>query len=119
MRYPGDLILLYVDGKPITYARVETVENDIKPGWFRFTMLLLGFPWQLVTWILKEDYIDGTPFTMEGVPIQLVSMPQPGKLSKSQDNAKTAGNEGHTPPSGEVISLEEMRKKKGQEYKER
>jgi len=119
VRYPGDLILLYVDSKPTIYARVESVENDIKAGWFRITMLLLSFPWQVVTWILKEEYIDGTPFTMEGVPIQLTSLPQPGKIPKNQDNTKTESDKEHNPPGGEIISIEEIRKKKEHELKER
>ena len=47
------------------------IEADIKRGWHHVTMLLLTVPAQTVTWILRETYIDGEPFTMGDIPMRL------------------------------------------------
>jgi hypothetical protein len=67
----GDLVLIHYRDKPMAYARIETIMPDSKKGWFHVTLLLLTMPAQAVTWILKEDYINGNPFTMGGQSMRL------------------------------------------------
>ena len=71
MRKIGDLVLIYYMGKPSVYARIEKIEPDVKEGWYQVELLLLTIPAQIVRWILREEYIDGTIFTMGGIPIRL------------------------------------------------
>ena len=66
-----------IDNKPSAYARVEGFEPDRKPGWWQIHLLLLTIPLQRVVWILKEEYFNGTPFTMQGTPMLLEPLPQP------------------------------------------
>jgi hypothetical protein len=67
----GDLVLIYHQDKPSVFARIESVEPDIKKGWFQVTLLFLTIPTHVVTWILRDSYIDGEPFTMGGDRMRL------------------------------------------------
>jgi hypothetical protein len=67
----GDVVLVHRKDKPALYARIEAIEPDVKKGWFQATLLLLILPAQVVTWILREEYINGAPFTMGGKAMRL------------------------------------------------
>jgi hypothetical protein len=67
----GDLVLVYVNESPSFYGRIENIEPDQKPGWYQVTFLFLGIPARMAVWILREEYIDGAPFTMGGTPLRL------------------------------------------------
>jgi len=82
MRKIGDLVLIYYMGKPTVYARIEKIEPDVKEGWYQVDLLILSIPAQMVRWILKEEYIDGTTFTMGGVPLRLGEI----EISNLEDN---------------------------------
>jgi hypothetical protein len=71
MAREGDVILVYYQEKPSVYARIEFIEPDIKKGWYQLTLLILSVPARTVTWILREEYINGSPFTMGGTPMRL------------------------------------------------
>ena len=71
MRQEGEVVLIYHQDQPAAFARIESIEFDVKKDWYRVTLLLLAIPTQTVTWILKETYIDGAPFTMGGIPMRL------------------------------------------------
>jgi hypothetical protein len=66
MRNVGEVILIYYEDQPAVFARIEAIEFDVKKDWYRITLLLLTIPSQTVMWILREAYIDGAPFTMNG-----------------------------------------------------
>lgn len=66
MNYEGDVVLIYYQDKPSVYARIEAIEQDIKKDWYLVTFLFLTIPSQTVTWILREEYFNGAPFTMGG-----------------------------------------------------
>lgn len=70
----GEVVLIYYLDKPSFYARIESIEADIKKGWYQVTLLLLTIPSQTVTWILRESYIAGEPFTMSGKPVRLEAL---------------------------------------------
>ena len=67
----GEVVLIYFENKPAVYARIEAIEPDIKKGWFHITFLFLTLPAQVVTWILRDSYIEGEPFTMGGKAVRL------------------------------------------------
>jgi hypothetical protein len=98
MRCEGDLVLIYFQDQPAVFARIESIESDFKKGWYQVTLLLLTIPPQAVTWILRESYVDGAPFTMGGRPIRLESvkkveakreLEKAGKSEENKGNGKT------------------------------
>ena len=62
----NDIVLIHFEDKPLVFARIEDITEDYKPGWNHVKLLLLQIPLQTVTWILRNAYIDGDPFTMDG-----------------------------------------------------
>jgi hypothetical protein len=67
----GDVVLIYYQDKPSVYARIESIVPDIKKDWYQVTLLMLTIPAQATTWILREEYINGTPYTMGGQPLRI------------------------------------------------
>ena len=80
----GDLVLIYFQDNPSVYARIESIEADVKKDWYRVNFLFLTIPASKVTWILRESYIEGTPFTMGGEPVRLEPVPGPGVLNQAE-----------------------------------
>ncbi|MFC1493778.1 hypothetical protein ACFL6W_00715 [Thermodesulfobacteriota bacterium] len=66
MNIEGDIVLVYYKDQPGVYGRIERIEPDTKKDWYQVTLLLLTIPHQVVTWILREEYINGGEFTMGG-----------------------------------------------------
>jgi hypothetical protein len=66
----GDVVLIHYEDQPVVYARIEAIEPDVKRSWYRVTLLILTIPAQVVTWILREEYINGATFTMGGKVIK-------------------------------------------------
>ena len=66
MNVEGDLVLIYYKDEPGIYARIERIEADVKKDWYQVTLILLTIPHQVITWILREEYINGEIFTMDG-----------------------------------------------------
>ena len=71
MAIENDVVLIYFEDKPAVFARIEAIKPDIKKNWYQVTLLLLTIPTQAVTWILLDEYINGSPFTMDGKPVRL------------------------------------------------
>jgi hypothetical protein len=71
MAREGDVVLIYHEDNPTAFARVEDIRPDMKKDWYHITLLLLTIPTQMVTWILKDTYIEGEVFTMGGKPMRL------------------------------------------------
>ncbi|HDM09202.1 MAG: hypothetical protein JRI39_03710 [Deltaproteobacteria bacterium] len=91
--------MIYYDNQPAVYGRIESIEPDVKRDWYQITLLLLTIPAHPVTWILRESYIDGEPFTMGGIPMRL-------------EEVKRALPEGKPPePEGEEKGKKEGAKK--------
>ncbi len=90
MRREGEVVLIYYQDQPGIFARIESIEPDIKKDWYHVTLLLLTLPTQPITWILRESYIDGAPFTMGGRPMRLEEVKRvlPEKSSSNGDGDK-------------------------------
>ncbi len=105
---PGDVVLVHFDGTPAIYARIEEVRGHARPGWFECDLLFLAHPPQAVTWILEQEQIDGTPFTMGGRPVEIERLAALGEvhaqrvrvLADQRENAPAS-------PSGESSGDEE------------
>lgn len=110
---PGDVLLIYQAGQPMAYARVEEITADVKPQWWQISLTILGVPPQELTWILREEYIDGQEFTMSGESIRLEAMAPPRALAgpEAQDE-DAAEEESEGKSKGKVVSLDFSRKKK-------
>ncbi len=109
-----DLVLVYFEDKPLVFARIESIIADSKPNWYHVKLLLLQFPPQLVTWILRDVYIDGAEFTMNGKRMRLeqVVVPeevQEAELQEEQDNIETPAKK--TNSNTKVISFTDLKKK--------
>jgi hypothetical protein len=85
MSTEGDIVLIHYQDRPAMYARIEAIGPDIKKGWYQVTMLLLTIPQQIVTWILREEYINGVPFTIGEKAMMLK------KVERVQNKGRPAG----------------------------
>jgi hypothetical protein len=107
-----EVVLVYVEDHPISFARVEKITPDHKPGWYHLKMLFLQLPMQVVTWILRDSYIDGAEFTMGGKRMRLETVVCPKDpheaTEKEEKPAKPALSNTAT---GAVISLADRKKK--------
>jgi len=78
MAVENDIVLIYLEEKPLAFARIEEILPDHKPDWYHVKFLLLQLPLQVVTWILRDVYINGEPYTMGGksMRLELVMCPE-------------------------------------------
>ena len=105
----SDLVLIYFEDKPLSYARIEDIVPDIKPNWYHVKLFVLQIPPQVVTWILRDVYINGESFTMNGkkMRLELVVVPEEEGLGDLiEEGAPEPPKEG----SAEVISFEDLKK---------
>ena len=110
MPIEGEIVLIYYQDQPATYARIESIDPDIKKGWYKVTLLLLSIPTQTVTWILRESYIDGEPFTMGGMPMRLEEVKRALIKRETEGPIQSKGKKGQGKP-GKVIPLRKTIKK--------
>ncbi len=110
MSKENDVVLIYFEDKPLAFARIEDISPDIKADWYHVKLLLLQVPLQAVTWILRDSYIDGAEFTMNGKKMRLEPVVCP-EDSVTPEIEK----EDHDTPKGsndsKVISLADLKKK--------
>ncbi len=104
-----DIVLIYSGDIPLTFARIEEISADIKPNWYHVKLLILQVPLQPVTWILKDSYINGEEFTMDGrkVRLELVECPEvaePPDIHGEKDKTSQVSK------TGKVISLTDRKK---------
>jgi hypothetical protein len=107
----NDIVLIYVEDKPQAFARIEDIEPDVKRGWYHVELLLLQIPLMVVTWILRDAYINGETFTMEGKPMRLERVENPKPKVKPQPPASNGSPGDSGSKSGKVISLSDLKKK--------
>lgn len=116
----GDLVLVHIENQPAFFARIEDITADPKPDWWQVKLLVLQVPLVVVTWILREAYINGEPFTMGGHPMQMVKVEAPQEGPEKQKEEQPAG-EGVQPhgsgdreaaKAGKVVSFADRLKKK-------
>ena len=107
----NDIVLIYFEEKPLSFARIEEIFPDIKANWYHVRLLVLQIPLKQVTWILKNEYIEGEEFTMDGkkVRLELIVCPaDPEKSAIVEEKNETTKK----PVNAKIISLSD-RKKKG------
>jgi hypothetical protein len=106
-----DLVLIHYEDKPLSFARIEAIEPDHKPGWYHVSLLVLQVPVQVATWILRDAYIDGAEFTMNGKRMRLekVVSPRAAAAPEPQAEAQAPARE---PNGAKVISFADIKKDK-------
>ncbi|MBG0779263.1 MAG: hypothetical protein H0S81_04990 [Desulfotignum balticum] len=116
----NDVVLIYLEDAPIAFARVENILPDPKKGWFQMTLLMLQIPLQTVTWILKDAYINGEEFQMNGKQMRLETIHAPKEPPVSSQNNGSDFPENapsNKPPSDSqektdnIISFSDLKKK--------
>jgi len=113
----NDIILIYLEDTPVSFARVENILPDAKKDWYHIKLLMLQIPLQVVTWILKDDYINGSEFHMNGQKIKLEKVESPREdlpIKKPENapdkkNAKDMGAKKKT--TAKIISFSDIKKK--------
>ena len=71
MATENDIVLIHLEDQPLSFARIEEILPDSKPDWYHVRLLMLQVPLQVVTWILRDRYIMGDEFTMNGKRMRL------------------------------------------------
>jgi hypothetical protein len=110
MAAENDIVLIYFEDKPLTFARIEEISPDHKPGWYHVKLLMLQVPLQVATWILRDSYIDGGEFTMNGKRMRLekVRTPEEPPVSGDSPEPPIASRDS---AGAKVISLADLKKK--------
>ena len=113
MAAENDLVLIYFEEKPLAFARIEGILPDSKKDWYHVKLLLLQIPLQVVTWILKDVYIRGTEFTMNGKKMRLEKVETPAEPQKTESpsNEEILEEAAQSPKGAKVISLEDLKRK--------
>ncbi|MEJ5358084.1 MAG: hypothetical protein WHT06_05375 [Desulfobacterales bacterium] len=113
MTAENDLVLIYFEDKPLSFARIESIEPDHKPDWYHVRLLLLQVPVQIVTWILRSAYIDGAEFTMNGKRMRLEKVKPPAApiaREKEKREPVAPGKPKAEAPAAKVIPLSQIKK---------
>ncbi len=109
-----DVVLIHLEDAPISFARIESILPDHKKDWYQVKLLMLQIPIQVVTWILKEEYINGDDFFMNGkkMRLDLVECP-PEKLPAAplEEDDKAAARQ-ENQDKGNIISFSDLKNSK-------
>ena len=113
MAVENDIVLIHFEDQPLSFARIEQILPDNKPDWYHVKLLMLQIPLQVVTWILRDRYIMGDEFTMNGKRIRLEKIVCPEHVMEDEENPQDDGDHPDAPSNGPatVISLKDKRKK--------
>ena len=111
----NDIILIYLEDEPFSFARIEDILTDSKPDWYHVKLLLLQIPPQIVTWILRDVYIEGAEFTMNGKRMRLEKVVAPDEPQVREPNIENEEDDEATPKNNsgkaKVISLADLKRK--------
>jgi hypothetical protein len=112
MAVENDIVLIYMEGQPISFARIESIAADHKRGWYHVKLLLLQVPIQTATWILRDVYINGEEFTMGGNRMRLekVVCPKDPETDTADEPGVVPAKNTSTP---KVISFKNLKKTPG------
>ncbi len=111
MATENDIVLIHFEDQPISFARIEGILPDVKKDWYHVKFLLLQVPLQVVTWILRDIYINGEEFTMEGKKIRLEKVVCPKGMEPPDEEKGIPENKPEGEIAQKVISLADINKK--------
>ena len=110
MATENDIVLIYMEAAPLAFARIENIAPDGKPDWYHVKLLLLQVPLQSVTWILKNDYINGETFTMNGKKMRLERIVCPEEPPSESDVKNSQKEPVKKNGTAQIISLKDLKK---------
>jgi hypothetical protein len=113
MAKENDVVLIHFENQPLSFARIEQILPDNKPDWYHVKLLMLQVPLQVVTWILRDRYINGDEFTMNGKAMRLERVVCPEPLPEADDLAEDREDNSPSPTGDKatVISLKDKFKR--------
>ncbi len=111
MTTENDIVLIHLEGQPISFARIEDISPDVKKDWYHVKLLLLQVPLQVVTWILRDIYINGEEFTIEGKKIRLEKVVCPKGMEPPDEEKGSPEEKPERENAQKVISLADLNKK--------
>lgn len=113
MAAENDIVLIHFEDQPLGFARIEEILADSKPDWYHVKLLMLQVPLQVVTWILRNRYINGDEFTMNGKRMRLERVECPETVPDEKAPPQEGPGETSAPAGGEatVISLADKLKR--------
>ena len=113
MAQENDIVLIYFEEQPLVFARIERILADAKPDWYHVKLLMLQVPLSTVTWILKDVYISGETFTMDGKKIRLERVEAPevdAAAPEALESTPPQSTQAPKPAGPKVISLSDRKK---------
>lgn len=110
MATENDIVLIYFENQPLAFARIEEILPDKKKAWYHVRLLILQLPLQTVTWILKDMYISGQEFTMDGKKMRLEKITSPKEsIPFTEQKEKKSESPKDASASGKIIPLSERK----------
>ena len=115
-----DIVLIHLEDSPVSFARVESILPDPKQDWYQIKLLMLQIPLQVVTWILKDAYINGEEFHMNGKKMKLQTVecpaedlpnPSPKDTLTDQPNPDLAPPKKTDRTDAQIISFADLKNK--------
>lgn len=91
MAQEKDIVLIYYEDQPASFARIEAIAPDVKKDWYHVKLLLLQVPLQTITWILRDVYINGEEFTMGGNRMRLEKIEAPPEEEPAAEQEQSQG----------------------------
>lgn len=110
MAKENDIVLIYLEDQPLSFARIEEIQADVKHDWYHVRLLLLNIPLQVVTWILRDVYINGEEFTMNSKRMRLEEVKAPQSAARI-DESQTDSRAANKTEADKVISFDKLKKK--------
>jgi len=110
MAAENDIVLIYYEENPLVFARIESILPDARPDWYHVKVLLLQVPPQMVTWILRDIYINGETFTMDGKQMRLERVEPPEPEADILKEDPSVEKDSKTETKGSVISLKDFKR---------
>jgi len=114
MAQENDIVLIYFEDKPLAFARIEEISPDVKMDWYHVKLMILQVPLHVVIWILRDVYINGEEFTMDGKRMRLERVVCPETPEEIPDLSEESDmmEEGDAPAgNAKVISFPSRKKK--------
>lgn len=110
MASTGDVVLIYHNEDPAFFARVQDISPDRKRDWYKVRLLVLQIPLREVTWILREEYINGDTFTLDGDRVRMEKVA--GRHNEDGDGQSPSGSSAgrDTGGGGRVISIRDRKR---------
>ena len=110
MATENDIVLIYLEENPMAFARIEGILPDSKPDWYHVKLLILQIPLQVVTWILRDIYINGETFQMNGKAMRMELVEAPSSDDEFNQGDSESEMEKSPEKEGSVISLKDFKK---------